>query len=128
MKKYEELIEQIKSSQPVIYNSERLTFNILQTIEKIPQKKSENKVLTIVAWATSIAASLLIGLLIFDQLTILESRNHQSSKIPETYLGAASIEKKTELTNFNDWFCIKKTEQKKQQALYSNIMNYYKPL
>ena len=128
MKKYEELMAQIKSTQPVIFDAERLTANILQKIEKVPQKKSKNKMLSIATWISSIAASVLIGLFLFEQFMIPTNNNHQSSNIPEIYLSAGFNEKQTVLTDFNDWFRTKKEHQKKQQAFYSSIINHYKSL
>ena len=128
MKKYEELIAQIKSTQPVIFDAERLTDHILQKIEQMPQKKSQSKMLSIVTWTSSIAASVLIGLFLFEQFMIPSNNNHQSSNIPEISLNSFFYEKQTVLTDFNDWFRIKKEQQKKQQALYASIMNHYKSL
>jgi hypothetical protein len=128
MKKYEELMAQIKSTQPVIFDAERLTDNIKQKIEKVPQKKSKNKMLSIATWTSSIAASVLIGLFLFEQFMIPTNNNHQSSNIPEIYLSAGFNEKQTVLTDFNDWFRTKKEHQKKQQPFYSSIINHYKSL
>jgi hypothetical protein len=130
-KKYEELVKQIKATPPVMADPEKLTARILQRIENTPQKKNRNKTLAGVSWVTSIAASLLIGLFLFEQLTTSTNREHQNAKISDRYFSLVldknrNIEKQNTLTNFNDWLRIKKERQKKQQAFYSSIINKHK--
>jgi hypothetical protein len=130
--KYMELLDQIKVLQPTIVDSERLTANIMQSIEKMPQKRIRKQTLTVVSWTSSIAASLLIGLFLFEQVMIPTSNELKTLALPvysRTVLCKnINIEKQTTLTNFNDWIDLKKERQKRQQAFYIGIINKHKIL
>jgi hypothetical protein len=129
--KYAEIVAQIKRMQPIIPDTERLTTDIMQRIEGSSQKKTPNKTLTIVSWTTSIAASILIGLFLFEQFTLPTNSKLTNSKLPDNYIHSflhKNVETETAITDFNDWIRVKMERQKRQQALYSNIINKHKIL
>lgn len=64
-KQYEKWLTEIKSNQPILENPEELTATILNRISGISPERKRRKFL-IGAWASGIAASLLLLLLIND--------------------------------------------------------------
>jgi hypothetical protein len=127
--KYEEIVAHIQTLQPIIPDPERLTAKIMQRIEKVPQKKSPNKTLLIVSWTTSIAASFLIGLFLFEQFALPTNPKFMSSNLPDIYTHSflhKNTKTATTLTDFNDWIRVKTERQKRQQAFYSSVITKYK--
>ena len=125
--KYTELISQIKATQAKISNPQKLTLQTMQHIENL-STKGKNKTLIFVSWASSIAASLLIGLFVFEQFTL----PNNTENITSVYTSPAHekivfICKSTTLTDLNEWMQLKKERQKKQQTINS-IINKYKTL
>ena len=118
--KYTELVEHIKRLQPVISDTEVFASKILQHIEDVPQKKFYSKTLTIVSWSSSIAASLLIGLFLFEYFKQPTTTGHTTCKRPSIYTHFNINDGNQTLTDFNDWIHIKKERQKREQAYYSN--------
>ena len=64
-KQYEKWLTEIKSNQPILENPEELTATILNRISGISPERKRRKFL-IGAWASGIAASLLLLLFIND--------------------------------------------------------------
>ena len=64
-KQYEKWLTEIKSNQPILENPEKLTATILNRISGISPERKRRKFL-IGAWASGIAASLLLLLFIND--------------------------------------------------------------
>ena len=130
--KYAELINQIKVLQVKLPDSQRLTSKIMDNIELLSKRKTYIKVLNVIIITSSIAASLLIGLFVFEQFLIPNNLEHKKIHIVSTctsttYDKNASIEKQTTLTAFNSLIQLKKERQKKQQA-FNSIINKYKIL
>jgi hypothetical protein len=124
--KYTELIERIKATQAKISDPQKLTLKTMHSIELSLQKKSNNKTLSIVSWASSIAASLLIGLFVFEQLTAPTEMAFTSSKIMPVYISEDNnMEKPTTINDFKQLLNNKIERQKKQQN-FNSIINKYK--
>jgi hypothetical protein len=125
--KYTALISQIKATQVSIPDPQKLTLQMMQRIENLPQKRN-NKTLLFVSWASSIAASLLIGLFVFEQFTLSNNtENRTSAYISSAYEKSVFMDKSTTLADLNTWMQLKKERQKKQETINS-IINKYKTL
>ena len=129
--KYTELMNQIKATQPKISDPQRLSSETMQRIEKLPQKKDNNKRLTLVSWTSSIAASLLIGLFVFEQFAVPTRSKFISYATPSDYIFYISeinnMKKQTTMNDFKHLLNSKIDRQKKQQTL-NLIINKYKTL
>jgi len=128
--KYSELINQIKTLDVKLPNEQELAEKIIASIEFLAQKKNDNKILRIISFASSIAASLLIGLFIIEQY--FTSINMECESLNTTSVYAVPFPEKNiycEKTNtpydFNKWIQIKE-RQAKRQSFYSNIISKYK--
>lgn len=69
-KQYEKWLTEVKSNQPILENPEELTATILNRISGISPERKRRKFL-IGAWASGIAASLLLLLFINDTCSLL---------------------------------------------------------
>ena len=78
-KQYEKWLTEVKSNQPILENPEELTATILNRISGISPERKRRKFL-IGAWASGIAASLLLLLFIND--TCFTSVPHRTNSIP----------------------------------------------
>jgi hypothetical protein len=127
--KYTELISRIKTSQPILSDPQRLTSTTMQRIELLSKKKSHNRILSIVSITSSIAASLFIGLFVFEQFLPLENSEYEHSTVSAGYIlpvpnKIVYIGKSAPLSEFSNLIRTKK----EQQIFYSNIINKYKTL
>jgi len=122
--KYTELIDRVKAFQPNMPDSQSSIGHIMQSIEKVSQKKIPNKMLIIVSRISSIAAAFLILLFLFEQFTAPNKKDFTSSKqIPESifYISEKNnMEKPATMSDFNRLLSLKKERQKKQRDFYSN--------
>jgi hypothetical protein len=116
---YSELINRIKVSQPTISDPQGLTSATMQRIEHLSKKKNDSKILHIMSLTSSIAASLLIGLFVFEQFTPpTNTETNTSTAMPVYNVSICSI------NDYIEFMQIKKERQK----LYSNLINKYKNL
>jgi predicted type IV restriction endonuclease len=97
----------------------------MQRIEKLSKNKNQGKGLRILSLTSSIAASLLIGLFVFEQY-FPSINTEDNSSITNLYICKSDnyIEKPTALSEFNQLMQMKKERQK----LYANLVNKYKNL
>lgn len=121
---YNDILNQIKALQPKIPDSQRLISKTMDSIEIVSKKKSGNKILTILSLSSSIAASLLIGLFLFEMFLLPENKELKSSQIPPVHVIPASeknmdIENPMTLSEFRKTLNIKK----KQHSLYTSLVN-----
>ena len=105
--RYTEWIEQIKMFQPKIADPQKLILKTMQSVECLSKKKERNKTLIIVSWVSSIAASVLIALFLFEQFAPSTNVEYTSSKIRP------------------DWV-FKGEHSKKQRELYLNVVVKHK--
>ena len=124
---YTELVNQVKNLQPKIIDSQRLTSNIMQNIEKVDSPNKYRRVLTIISWSSSIAASLLIALFLFEQFLPQNAAKFETSQIlsipPVIYNIDINSEKNATFSDFNHFLRIKKERQQTQRRLYSHFIN-----
>lgn len=129
--KYAGLIDRIKALQPQLPDRQRLISNTMNRIELLPKKKEHNRILTIVSWASSIAASFLTGMLLFESFLFTTNKELTSSKIVPVYtvpVFEKNIENPTTLNEFSKMLSIKKGHRNEQRAFYSIFFNKYKIL
>jgi hypothetical protein len=122
---YTELISRIKAAKPILSEPQKFTSATMQRIELLSKKKNHNKILRIISVTSSIAASFLIGLFIFEQSLPLENNQYHSSTVTFILPVAEKnvyIEKPTSLNEFNNLI----RDKREQQIFYSNIINKYK--
>ena len=114
-KQYEKWLTEIKSNQPILENPEELTATILNRISGISPERKRRKFL-IGAWASGIAASLLLLLLINDTcFTSVPHRTEMQNEydnwsnsipLPDNWEEMRLLEKNTYLSStikFNFW-------------------------
>ena len=91
-KQYEKWLTEVKSNQPILENPEELTATILNRISGISPERKRRKFL-IGAWASGIAASLLLLLFINDTcFTSVPHRTEmQNATAGKEYLSILSI-------------------------------------
>jgi len=131
--KYAELIDRIKVWQPQISDPQRLISRTMDSVETLSKKKRGNKILAVISLASSIAASILIGLFLFETFLPLKSEELKSSKVASVYAAPAlmenmNIEKPKTLSEFNKILSIKKQRRQEQRALYLSLIDKYKNL
>ena len=127
--KYAELIDRMKTLQPQIPDPQRLISKTMDSIEIISKRKDQNKILTFVSISSSIAASFLIGMFLFEMLLLPKNNEFTSSKImPVNIMPALEGNNPTTLSEFSKILIIRKERQIEQRALYSNFINKYKIL
>jgi len=127
--KYAELVDRIKTLQPQIPDPQRLISKTMDSIEIISKRKDQNKILTFVSISSSIAASFLIGMFLFEMLLLPKNNEFTSSKImPVNITPALEGNNPTTLSEFSKILIIRKERQIEQRALYSNFINKYKIL
>ncbi|MCL2313430.1 MAG: hypothetical protein FWC41_13320 [Firmicutes bacterium] len=129
--KYFEILGKIRELKPVISDSQALTAKTMLNIEQMSKGKYGSKTLTRFNWATSIAASFLLGLFLFEHFG---SNNNPETNSSATafyrYVSGYNIDTNKTL-NRSDVFQFihqKKTLQKKLQTFYSNVSNNNKNL
>ena len=129
-KKYNELIHQIKALEVKMPNSQDFTEKTMSAIELLPQKKSSNKFLSILSVTSSMAASFLIGLFVFEQLETPQNIEFTSSKIMPVSVSPIYKTNGEELLTMNDFNCLLNSikEQRKKQQSLNLIINKYKTL
>lgn len=127
--KYTAFIHQIKNTKVQISDTQKLTSQIMQRIEHLPQKKGNNKTFLFVSWTSSIAASLLIGLFIFEQF--LQPNTMDYNQLDTVYTCTSIDYEKNycmeKSTNIYTFMQLRKEHQKKNQIVNS-IINKYKTL
>ena len=127
--KYTALIGRIKASQPALSDPQGLVSKTMSRIELLSKKKSPNKVLNIISITSSIAASFLIGLFVFEQFLPMENEEYNRSNIrtaPTLSVSYDNIQTKKPAT-WNEFYDLIRTKQQ-QQAFYTNLINKYKTL
>jgi len=129
--KYFEVLGKIRELKPVISDPQALTAKTMVNIEQMSKGKYGSKTLTRFTWVTSIAASFLIGLFLFEHFG---SNNNPDINSSETafysYISVNNIDTNKTLNRSDIFQCIhqKKTLQKKLQTFYSNVSNNNKNL
>ena len=102
-KQYEKWLTEIKSNQPILENPEKLTATILNRISGISPERKRRKFL-IGAWASGIAASLLLLLFITSVPHRTEMQNEydnwsNSIPLPDNWEEMRLLEKNTYLSS-----------------------------
>ena len=123
--KYSELINQIKTLDVKLSNPQKLASRIISDIELLPKKKNNDKILRIISLMSSIAASLLIGLFVFEQYFLPLNMEDKSLNATSFPYKSVYFEKSNPLNDFEKWIQIKECQQKRQN-LYLNIINKHK--
>jgi len=129
--KYFEILGKIKELKPVISDPQALTEKTMLNIEQMSKRKNGIKTLTHFTRLSSIAASFLIGLFLFEHFG---SNNNPEMNSSETtfysYISVNNIDTNKTLNRSDVFQCIhqKKTLQKKLQTFYSNVSNNNKNL
>jgi len=131
--KYTEIIDQIKALQPQIADPQRLISKTMNRVEMLSKKKRGNKVLAVLSFASSIAASVLIGLFLFETYLPLQDKELQSSKTASVYVAPAlmenmNMENPLTLSEFNKILNTKKQRRQEQRTLYLSLIDKYKNL
>ena len=129
-KKYSELINQIKALEVNLPNPQDFTERTMSAIELLPKKKSSNTFLSIISITSSIAASFLIGLFVFEQFATPQNIEFTSSKIMPVSVSPISKTNGEELLTMNDFNIILNSikEQHKKRQSFNLIINKYKTL
>ena len=123
--KYSELINQIKALEVKLSNPQQLADKTISRIELLEKKKKENKILPLISLISSIAASLLIGLFVFEQYFLPLNMEDKSLNATSFSDKTVYFEKSNSFNDFDKCLQIKKSQQKRQ-SLYTNIINKYK--
>ena len=131
--KYVEIVKRIKGIQPTISDPKGLTSKTMHRIEFMSKRKTHNKVYSIISLTSSIAASFLIGLFLFEFLYMNENVEFQSSKIISGYVlnrdeSDLNFEKSIAMHEFANLLMIKQKQHKKQLSYYSKVINKHKIL
>ena len=131
--KYTEIIDRIKVLQPQISDPQRLISKTMDSVEMLSKKKKGNKILTVLSFASSIAASVLIGLFLFETYLPLQDKEIQSSKTASVRVMPAlmenmNMENSMTLSEINKIINIKKQRRQEQRALYLSLIDKYKNL
>jgi len=129
--KYFEVLGKIKELKPVISDPQALTAKMMFNIERISKRNVSKKPLLYFTWVTSIAASFLIGLFLFEHFGSNNNPEMNSSGTDfYSYVSVYNIDTNKTLNRSDVFQCIhqKKTLQKKLQTFYSNVSNNNKNL
>jgi len=131
--KYTELIDRIKTWQPQISDPQNLILKTMNSVEMLSKKKRGNKILAVLSLASSIAASVLIGLFLFETFLPLKNEELQSSKVASAYVTPALMENMnkenpTTLSDFNKILSVKKQRRQEQRTLYLSLIDKYRNL
>ena len=127
--KYFEVLGKIKELKPAIPDPQALTAKTMINIERISKRKVRKKPLFYFTWVTSIAASFLLGLFLFEHFEYEnDTEIKKSLPTPQSYVSGydVNIEK---IQNWNDinYFVHKKIAQKnKLQSMYSTVIYKHK--
>jgi hypothetical protein len=132
-KKYAEIIGKIKELQPSISDPQKLTSKTMNSIELLSKKKNHSQMLTIISWISSIAASFLVGLFLFEYFLSYENVEYKNSKISTNYyIPVYEInmdnERSIGWSEINQIILHKNDRQKKLLSFYSNLINKHKTL
>ncbi|MDR0205745.1 MAG: hypothetical protein LBI45_00565 [Bacteroidales bacterium] len=130
---YIELTNKIKNLQPKISDSQILTANIMHNVERLKHKNKYYRILTVTSWSSSIAASLLIALFLFEQFlpqnnTKIENPQILSISTTTVYSIDINSEKTATFYDFNQFLRIKKERQQKHRRSYSYIIDKHQNL
>jgi len=130
---YTELLNQIKIWQPQIPDPQKLISKTMDSVEMLSKKERGNKILAVISLASSIAASVLIGLFLFETFLPLKNEELKRSKTTSVYVVPVlmenmNMENPTTLSHFNKVLNIKKQRQQEQRALYLSLIDKYKNL
>jgi hypothetical protein len=126
--KYNELIDRIKGIQPQMNDPQGFTTKTMQRIEFESNKKTPYALLRVITIASSIAASLLIGLFLFEHYSLPEKVNLNHSNYISINVNLPETEGLTSIAAFHHYLSIKKEKQKNYRTLYSNIINKHQIL
>jgi len=126
--KYTEIIDQIKVLQPQMPDPQRLISKTMDSIEMLSKKKRGNKALTILSLSSSIAASVLIGLFLFETYSPLQDKELRSSKTASVHVMPAMMQNPTTLSEINKILRVKKQRQQEQRTLYLSLIDKHKNL
>ena len=124
--KYTKLLDQIKALQPQLSDPQRLMSKTMDSVESLSKKKSGNKILKTISTASSIAASFLIGLFLFEMLFPPKTKEFTSSKIMPVYISPAfeknvHIKNPMTLSDYSKILSIKTARRQEQRAFYSSL-------
>jgi hypothetical protein len=127
--KYFEFLGKIKELKPVISDSKALTAKTMLHIEQMSKRKNGIKTLTYFTRASSIAASFLIGLFLFEYFGHESDTEIKNSKQKHTNYASIferGIEKTQNRSDINLLITKKITQKNKLQSMYSNVINEHK--
>ena len=126
--KYTEIIDRIKVLQPQTPDPQRLISKTMDSIEMLSEKKRGNKILTVLSLSSSIAASVLIGLFLFETYSPLQDKELRSSKTASVHVMPAMMQNPTTLSEINKILRVKKQRQQEQRTLYLSLIDKHKNL
>lgn len=123
--KYKILIEQIKEIQPVMANPQKLTADIMSSVQSTGVKKTGTRFLMIISWASSVAAVLLLALFITEKSASVESPVQSKWSVPN-YASLEQIEVEADSQdNIKSVVRFKAERQKERESFYSKLANKY---
>ncbi|MFV0536194.1 MAG: hypothetical protein ACK5M3_02355 [Dysgonomonas sp.] len=119
--KYKILIKQIKEKEPVLTDPQKLTADIMSSVQSTGVKKIGTRFLMIISWASSVAAILLLALLITEKSVSAESPVQSEWSVPN-YVSLAQIETKADSrNNIRSVIQFKLERQKERESFYSKL-------
>ena len=118
---YNNLLDKLKKIEPVLSNSEKLTDDIIQRIEKTIPYSQKSRVLRISGIISGVAASALICLFLYD--TMKFSTSYRTGYV----IQSASENKinpirKNQNITIDEYFKNKKNKAEQKEQLYSSFM------
>lgn len=123
--KYKILIEQIKEKQPVLTDPQKLTADIMSSVQSPQTSKTGIRFLEIISWASSVAAVLLLALFITEHPTSAESAIRTEWGTPN-YASSTQFETKSDSQeNIRSVVKFKLERQKERESFYSKLASRY---
>lgn len=123
---YNELVGLLKAQQPCLTDPQKLTSDIMAMVNSSPKKSESVGLLRVVAWVSSIAALLLLGLFLYELPNSFDDLNRNNAVLP-SYVSSMQLENAEPLDQINIIVRLKQERHKERELFYSNFIKKRQP-
>ncbi len=132
---YDSLLDKLRKTEPVLYDAEALTGNIMQRVERSVPFRKKTRIMRISAILSGAAASLLIGLLIYETMKypVMETGKHSGyavqlpvSKYPLAGKKISDLKPREKEKIIGKYIKCREAQQAQKERLYTSIVIKHK--
>jgi len=118
---YNNLLNKLKKTEPILSNSEKLTDDIMQMIEKTVPLSQKSRIMRISGMISGVAASALICLFLYDTIKFSTSYNAEYV-IQSTNENKINLIRKHQNITIDEYLKNKKHKAEQKEQLYNYFM------